>query len=91
VHTVYHWATNPSFGRKSHGYNFGAADGVIDMAIIEPETTINSEHYIATLRTLKQLGRVWMHKNILLQHDNARPYTLQTTMEAVERLALTVP
>jgi hypothetical protein len=61
------------------------------MVIIEPVTTISSEHYIATLKTLKQLGRVWMHKNILLQHDNARPYTLQTTMEAGEKLDLTIP
>ena len=35
---------NPSFGRKSYGYSFWAADGVIDMVIIEPGTTINSEH-----------------------------------------------
>jgi len=61
------------------------------MVIIEPGTTIKSEHYTATLKALKQLGRVWMHKNILLQHDNARPYTLQTTMEAVEKLDLTIP
>jgi hypothetical protein len=27
----------------------------------------------------------------LLQHDNARPHTLQTTMERVEKLDLTIP
>jgi hypothetical protein len=82
---------NPSFGRKSHGYSFWAADGDIDMVVIEPGITINWEHYAATLKTLKQLRRVWKHKNTLLQHDNARPHTLQTTMEAVEKLDLTIP
>jgi hypothetical protein len=75
---------NPSFGRKSYVYCFWATDGVIDMVVIEPGTTTISEHCTATLQTLKQLRIVWKHKNILLQHDNARPYTLQTNTEAVD-------
>jgi len=75
---------NPSFGRKSHVYCFWATDGVIDMVVIEPGTNTNSKHCTATLKTLKQLRRVWKHKNILLQHDNARPHTLQTNTEAVD-------
>jgi hypothetical protein len=53
---------NRSFGRKSHGCSFWAADGVIDTVVIEPGTTINSEHCIGTLKTLKQARRVWKHK-----------------------------
>ena len=49
---------NPSSDRKSHGYSFWAEDGVIDMVITEPGTTIDSEHHIATFKTLKQLRRV---------------------------------
>ena len=83
---------NPSFGRKSQGYSFWGANGVIDMVFIEPGTTMNSEHYIATLKTLKQqLRRLWKHKNILPQHDNARPHTLQTITEAVEKLDYSAP
>jgi hypothetical protein len=54
--------------------------------------SINSECYIATHKTLKQwLRRVWKHKkNILLRHDNATPHTLQTRMEAIEKLHLTI-
>jgi len=45
---------NPGLGRKSHGYSFWDADGVIHMDSLEPGTTINSEHYSATLISLKQ-------------------------------------
>jgi hypothetical protein len=75
---------NRSFGRKSHGYSFWAADGVIDIFVIEPGTTINSEHCTGTLKTLKQLRKVWKYQNILLRHDNTRPHTLQTDMEAFD-------
>ena len=36
---------NPWLGRKSHGYSFWDADGVIHMDFLEPGTTISSEHY----------------------------------------------
>jgi hypothetical protein len=53
---------------------------------------INSECSIATLKTSKQWWRrVWKYKkNILLQHDFARPHTFWTTVEAIEKLDLTI-
>jgi 2-C-methyl-D-erythritol 4-phosphate cytidylyltransferase len=67
---------------------FSDTDGVIHVDFLEPGTTINSDCYIATLKSLKQCLRgVQKHKkNILLQHDNARPHI---TMEAIEKLDLT--
>jgi hypothetical protein len=71
---------------------FWDADRVIHMYFPEFGTAINSEHYTATLKTLKQqLSRLWRHKkNTLLQHDNARPHTLQTTMETTGKVDLTI-
>lgn len=80
----------PSLGRKSHDYSFLGCRWCYTHWL--PWTTINSERYIATLKTLKQsLRRVWKQtKIILLQHDNARPHTLWTTTEAIEKLDLTI-
>jgi hypothetical protein len=70
---------------------FWDADDVIHMVILEPGTPINSKHYTATLRTSKErLRRVQKHKNILLQHHNARPHISQTTTEANEKLDHTI-
>lgn len=82
---------NPGLGRKSHGYSCWDADGVIHMDFLEPGTTINSEHYNARIKSLKQwLRRAWKYKkNILPQHD-ARPHTSWTTTEATEKLPLTI-
>jgi len=65
-------------GRESQGYSFWDADGVNHMDFLEAGTTMNSECYIATLKTLKQqLRKVQKHKkNILPQNNNARPHTL---------------
>jgi hypothetical protein len=61
------------------------------MNFLEPGTTMNSQHYTATLKTLKEyLRRFQKHKNILLQLDNARPHISRTTMEAIEKLDLTI-
>jgi hypothetical protein len=51
----------------------------------------STQNAIAALKTLKQRLRVQKHKkNILLQHDNGRPHTLQTIMETIEKLNLTI-
>jgi hypothetical protein len=65
---------------------------LIHMDFLEPGTTINSERYIGTLKHLKQqLRSIWKHKkNILLQHDKARPHTSQATVEANEKFDLTI-
>lgn len=69
---------------------FWDADDVSHMDFLEPGTPINSKHYTATLRTLKEwLRRVQKHKNILLQHHSARPHISRTTTEAKEKLDLT--
>jgi hypothetical protein len=66
-------------------------DGFIHMDFLEPGTTINSECYIGTLKHFERLRRVWKHKkNILLQHDHARPHTSRTIMEVIEKLVLTI-
>jgi hypothetical protein len=69
---------NPDLGRKSHGYSFWDADGVIHIDILEAGTTINSRVLHSTLKTMKQqLRKVQKHeKNILLPNNNARPHTL---------------
>ena len=48
----------------------------------------STQRYIATLKTLKrQLRRVRLHKNILLEHDNAKPHTSRpATEEATVKL-----
>jgi hypothetical protein len=60
------------------------------MDLLENGTIINSECYNGT--TLKkQFRRVQKHKkNILLQHDNVRPHTSRTTMEATEKVGFTI-
>jgi hypothetical protein len=62
------------------------------MLFLESRTTITSEHYTATVKTLKQEVRwVWKHtKHIFQQPDNARPHTSQITMGAIEKLHLTI-
>jgi hypothetical protein len=71
---------------------FWDTEGVIYMDILEPGTTINSECYIATLKTLKQwLWGVWKHKkNILLQHDSTTSHISQTTMKAIAKFNATI-
>jgi histone-lysine N-methyltransferase SETMAR len=71
---------------------FWDADDFIYTDLLEPGTTINSECYTGTLKGLKQqFRRFWKQKkNILLQHDNARPHTSQATVEAIEKLDLTI-
>lgn len=81
----------PSVG-KIMATVFWDAEGVIHVEFLEPGTTINSERYIRTLKNLKKrLTRVRKHKrNILLQHDNARPHTAHATVEAIHNLNFTV-
>jgi hypothetical protein len=61
VHTLFtDKSENP--GWKSHGYSSWDTDSVLHMDILEAGT-INSECYIATLKTLKQqLRKVQKHK-----------------------------
>jgi hypothetical protein len=63
VHTLFtDKLQNPGLGWKSHGYSSWDADSVLHMEFFEAGT-INSECYIATLKTLKQqLRKVQKHK-----------------------------
>jgi len=63
VHTVFtNRSQNPGLGWRSHGYSSWDADSVIHMDFLEVGA-INSECYIATLKTLKQqLRKVQKHK-----------------------------
>ena len=65
------------------------------MSFSEQGTTINSERYVSTLRALKgRLRRVRQDKvkDVVIQHDNARPHTSRQTQCALQQLELpTIP
>lgn len=81
---------NPGLGRKNQGYSFGR------LVVYSHRLPWRWDHhqwewYTATLKTLKQqLRRAQKHKKTLLQHDNTRPHTSQTTLVASEKLDLTI-
>lgn len=95
--TVHHWAKQCQNGemgsddlcdKQWSGWPVTATNEFHKKNDDGPPSTQNA---IAALKTLKQRLRVQKHKkNILLQHDNGRPHTLQTIMETIEKLNLTI-
>lgn len=85
--------TQPSVGKRMATV-FWDKDGIILIDWLEPGTTINSESYVTTLRSLrraiqrKRPGK-WA-KGVLLQHDNARPHTSRATTTAINELGFQV-
>ena len=52
----------------------------------------STQRYIERLKTLKLRPRgVRLHKNILLEHDNAKPHTSRPATEATEKLDRILP
>lgn len=81
----------PSVGRDVHCLLKGK--GMILLDFLEPEETINSDHYITTLAKLKAYNsKVKPEKKttFFLQHNNARLYTSLKTMEHAVSLGWTV-
>jgi len=73
---------------------FWDSEGVILVDIMAKGTTINSDAYVQTLKKLyARLRRVRPNrqmKDVLLQHDNARPHTSLRTMETIATFGWTV-
>ena len=74
---------------------FWDMEGIVHIEFLEQGTTINSERYVSTLRALKgRLRRVRQEKvkDVVIQHDNARPHTSCQTQCALQQLELpTIP
>ena len=74
---------------------FWDMEGIVHIEFLEQGTTINSERYVSTLSALK--GRLrWFRqdkvKDVVIQHDNARPHTSRQTQCALQQLELpTIP
>ena len=74
---------------------FWDMEGIIHIEFMEQGTTIDSEIYVSTLPALKgRLRRVRQDKvkDVVIQHDNARPHTSRQTQCALQQLELpTIP
>jgi histone-lysine N-methyltransferase SETMAR len=58
---------------------------------LEEGTTINFQRYIEILTAFKRrIERIGIRNATLLQHDNARPNTIATTRDAIQRLQFSV-
>ena len=70
-------------------------EGIVHIEFLEQGTTINSQRYVSTLRALKgRLRRVRQDKvkDVVIQHENARPHTSRQTQCALQQLDLpTIP
>ncbi|GFS05140.1 histone-lysine N-methyltransferase SETMAR [Elysia marginata] len=65
-------------------------EGGFQVELMEQSQTVNSLRSISTLRAPKlRLRRVWRDKDLILQHDNARPHTSRYTQDALRQLELT--
>ena len=74
---------------------FWDMEGIVHIEFLEQGTTINLERYVSTLRALKgRIRRVRQDKvkDVVIQHDNARPHTSRQTQCALQQLELpTIP
>ncbi|GFR69698.1 histone-lysine N-methyltransferase SETMAR [Elysia marginata] len=74
---------------------FWDMEGIVHIEFLEQGKTINLERYVSTLRALKgRLRRVRQDKvkDVVIQHDNARPHTSRQTQCALQQLELpTIP
>jgi len=79
----------------THQTIFWDMEGIVRIVFLEQGTTVNSERYVSTLRALKgRLRRVRQDKvkDVVIQHDNARPHTSRQTQCALQQLELpTIP
>jgi len=71
---------------------FWDARGVLYTEFLTKGSTVNSDWYCATLRSLKQrIRRIRPERNtFLLHHDNARPHCSAQTQDAMASLKFTV-
>ena len=71
---------------------FWNARGMLYMEFLTKGSTVNSDRYCATLRSLKQrIRRIMPERNtFLLHHDNARPHCSAQTQDAMTSLKFTV-
>jgi len=71
---------------------FWDARGMLYTEFLTKGSTVNSDRYCATLRSLKQcICRIRLERNMfLLHHDNARPHCSAQTQDAMTSLKFTV-
>ena len=71
---------------------FWGARGMLYTEFLTKGSTVNSDRYCATLRSLKQrIRRIRPERNtFLLHHDNARPHSSVQTQDAMTSLKFTV-
>jgi hypothetical protein len=64
---------------------FWNSEGVVLTGFLQEGATVNSEHYIETLKNLKKTYREERSRtdDVLLQSDNARPHTSAATTDAI--------
>jgi hypothetical protein len=56
-------------------------EGIVHYELLERNLTVTAERYCQQLRLLEeaiQQERPGLRHGVILQHDNARPHTLQT-------------
>jgi histone-lysine N-methyltransferase SETMAR len=70
---------------------FWKSERVVIADFLQKGATVNPEHYIKTLKSLKKhIMRKGAEIYILFQQNNARPHVTATTIDAIARLGFTV-
>jgi histone-lysine N-methyltransferase SETMAR len=89
--TAKKFKTVPSRG-GDYAHHLLGCKGVFYTKFLTKGSTVNSDRYCATLRSLKQrIRRIRPERNtFLLHHDNARPHCSAQTQDAVTSLKFTV-
>jgi len=83
---------NCSISKKSHALHLFGCKGLLYTEFLTKGSTVNSDRYCATLRSLKQrIRRIRPERNtFLLHYDNARPHCSAQTQDAITSLKFTV-
>jgi histone-lysine N-methyltransferase SETMAR len=89
--SVKKFKTVPS-AKNSHAHHLLGCKGVLDTEFLTKGSTVNSDRYCATLRSLKQrIRRIRPERNMfLLHHGNTRPHCSAQTQDATKILKFTV-
>jgi len=90
--TVKKFKTVPSAKKKRHAHHLLRRKGVLYKEFLTNGSTVNSDRYSATLRSLKQhIRRIRPERNtFLLHHGNASPHCSTQTQDAITSLKLKV-
>jgi hypothetical protein len=83
---------NCSISKKINAHHLLGCKGVLYATFLTKGSTVNSDRYCATLRSLKQrIHRIRPERNtFLLLHNNARPLCSAQTQDAMTSLKFTI-